>query len=53
MSREESQKNKGKEMDNHKEKEVDKTQDEKPINSHHMKKDGKKRRMKKVVYYIR
>jgi hypothetical protein len=51
MSREESQKNKGKEMDNHKEKEVDKTQDEKPINSHHMKKDGKKKRMKKVVYY--
>jgi hypothetical protein len=47
MSGEESQ---GKEMDNHKEKEVDKTQDEKPIDSHR-KKDGKKKRMKKVVYY--
>jgi hypothetical protein len=36
-------------MDNHKE-EVDKTQEEKHIDSHR-KEDGKKKRMNKVVYY--
>jgi hypothetical protein len=36
----ESQKNKGKEVDN--KEEVDKTQDEKPIDSHHKKNGGKK-----------
>jgi hypothetical protein len=51
MSDDESQKNKGKVMDTHNEKEIDKTKDEKPTNSHCKKKDGKKKRMKKFIYY--
>jgi hypothetical protein len=49
MSGEESQKSKGK--DNHKEVEVDKTKYKKPTDLYHKKKYGKKKRMKKFVYY--
>jgi hypothetical protein len=37
-------------MDTHEEKETDKTKDEKSIDLYR-KKDGKKKRMKKVIYY--